>query len=185
MNATTSTLCSIVIACVVGLSTAVAAPSEDKASKAPSSAKTVAAAPRPGYEPPLRGAPKSDLRVESRGGGGTRGAGGMPTLEVVAPEHNGSTAQPQPSLQWYVADAGAARMEVTLITDAEDEPLLEVEVDPVAGAGVQSLDLADHGIRLQPGVEYRWFVAIIPDPGQRSKDTVAGGTLRYVGRPAV
>lgn len=175
MNATTSTLCSIVMACFVGASTALAAPEEGKNDTPKNTSQKAAAVQKPmAYRPPLRGAPPSRIS------GGTRGAAGTPTLEVLAPNHAGLTTQAQPSLYWYVADAGEARMEITLIDDRRDEPLLEIEVDPLTRAGVQGLSLAEHGIELEAGIEYRWFVALVADPEQRSNDVVASGTIQYV-----
>jgi len=36
------------------------------------------------------------------------------------------------------------------------------------------------GVSLKPGVEYQWFVAAVRDPQQRSKDVLAGGTIKRV-----
>jgi hypothetical protein len=40
--------------------------------------------------------------------------------------------------------------------------------------------LADYGVRLEAGVVYRWFVAVVPDEGRRSRDILAGGTIERV-----
>ncbi len=38
-------------------------------------------------------------------------------------------------------------------------------------------------VRLTPGVQYRWFVAVVPDPGRRSRDILAGGTIERIDGP--
>jgi len=125
------------------------------------------------YRPPMRGAPAARI------GGGTRGIGDM-TLELVAlaPDHTGLTTKAQPTLYWYVSKPVASRLEVTVINDQAIDPALEEEVK--SGAGIQSIDLAKAGVKLKPGVEYRWFVSAIADPDQRSNDVVASGTIERI-----
>jgi len=48
---------------------------------------------------------------------------------------------------------------------------------------VHRIRLADHGVRLVPGVSYRWYVAVVPDSGRRSKDILAGGAIERVAPP--
>jgi len=40
--------------------------------------------------------------------------------------------------------------------------------------------LSDHGVKLSPGVEYQWVVALITDPDNRSSDLVASGMIKRV-----
>jgi len=127
------------------------------------------------YRPPMRGAPAARI------GGGTRGIGDM-TLELVvlAPDHTGLTTREQPTLYWYVSKPVASRLEVTVINDQAIDPALEEEVKAPSHAGIQSIDLAKAGVKLKPGVEYRWFVSAIADPDQRSNDVVASGTIERI-----
>jgi len=127
------------------------------------------------YRPPMRGAPAARI------GGGTRGIGDM-TLELVvlAPDHTGLTTREQPTLYWYVSKAVPSHLEVTVINDEAIDPALEKEVDAPSRAGIQSIDLAKAGVKLKPGVEYRWFVSAIADPEQRSNDVVASGTIERI-----
>jgi hypothetical protein len=127
------------------------------------------------YKPPLRGAPKT------RVGGGTRGPGDqLPALYVLAPEHTGLTTRGQPILYWYLSKPASARIEVTLADDRSVQPLLEAVVTGITKPGMQQLKLADYGARLQPGVEYRWSIALVRDPDQRSQDIVASAGVRLV-----
>jgi hypothetical protein len=127
------------------------------------------------YRPPMRGAPAARI------GGGTRGIGDT-TLElaVLAPDHTGLTTKEQPTLYWYVSKAVPTRLEVTVINDAAIDPALEQEVVAPHQVGIQRIDLAQTGTKLEPGVEYRWFVSAVADPGQRSNDVVASGTIQRI-----
>ncbi len=127
------------------------------------------------YRPPMRGAPVARI------GGGTRGIGDT-TLElaVLAPDHTGLTTKEQPTLYWYVSEPVPARLEVTVINDDAIDPALEETVATPGHAGFQKIDLAKTGTRLEPGLEYRWFVSVVADPGQRSNDIVASGTIKRI-----
>jgi uncharacterized protein DUF928 len=131
------------------------------------------------YRPPLHGAP------ETRVTGGTRGEG-CGFVTVLAPEQTGLTVSEQPTLYWYLGQPerpSECRVEVTLIDDHGIEPLLEVDLGPTAEAGVHALELGDHRVRLEPGEEYRWSVALVANPEERSSDSVASGTIQRVAPP--
>ena len=141
--------------------------------KAP--ATTVAA---PVYKPPLRGAPGG------RVGGGTRGSGReVFVLSVLAPDHSGLTVTEQPSLFWFISSVTSAPVELTVMDPRATEPVFETRISPPVAPGVHRLRLADHGVRLSPGVPYRWFVAVVLDSGRRSKDVLAGGAIERVALP--
>lgn len=126
------------------------------------------------YKPPMRGAPASRI------GGGTRGTGkGDFVLSVLAPDHTGYTSQAQPTLYWYASGPSTTTLEVTVIAEVAERPVLTQNLNVTRG-GVQSFDLAKHGITLKPDTEYEWFVSAVPDPAQRSKDLTSGGTIRRV-----
>lgn len=127
------------------------------------------------YRPPMRGAPAS------RVGGGTRGTGDeRPRLAVIAPDHTGLTLREQPELYWYVSRPSAARLEITVINDQAVQPLVEKSVSAPMAAGIQRIALADYGVRLSPGVEYRWFVGLVVDAKQRSNDIITSGTIQRI-----
>jgi hypothetical protein len=136
---------------------------------------TVAA---PLYKPPLRGAPGG------RVGGGTRGAEReLFVLSVLAPDHTGLTISEQPSLYWFISSLSSFPIEVTVVDPRASQPALETRIAPPIQPGVHRIRLGDHGVRLAPGVAYRWYVAVVPDVGRRSKDILAGGTIERVERP--
>jgi len=127
------------------------------------------------YRPPMRGAPAARI------GGGTRGIGDTTlVLVVLAPDHTGLTTKEQPTLYWYASEPVPAKLEVTLINDDDIDPELEEVVATPGKAGIQSIDLAKTGAKLEAGKEYRWFVSVIADPSQRSNDVVASGTIQRI-----
>jgi hypothetical protein len=58
-------------------------------------------------------------------------------------------------------------------------PLLETTLPAPLAAGVHRVSLAEHGARLAPGVDSRWFVAVVRDPERRSQDLVSGAAIRF------
>ena len=141
---------------------------QDAAAKSP-------VAPAVKFRPPTSGAPS--VRVT----GGSRGSGDTTiTLDVLAPDDIGVTTQEQPSLFWYQSKPANAKFELTLLQEKKIKPLVQVTVDRSSKAGIQRLKLADHGVKLTPGVEYQWVVALITDPDNRSSDLVASGVIKRV-----
>jgi hypothetical protein len=135
----------------------------------------------PLYKPPARGKPRG------RVAGGVRGVEGeLPSLQVLVPEHAGQTLSEQPSLFWYVDGPPPENATVffTLIDETSVEPVVEVELERPARAGIYRVDLADHGVRLERGGEYEWSVVLVVDSGQRSKDVVSSGWIDRVEAPA-
>ncbi len=113
--------------------------------------------------------------------GGSRGAGDSNVrLDVLAPDETGLTTQEQPSLFWYQSKPASASFELTLLEENKVKPVLQVKVDRSSKAGIQRIKLADHGVKLQPGVEYRWVVALITDPANRSSDLVASSFVQRI-----
>lgn len=111
--------------------------------------------------------------------GGSRGSGPEAVaLDVLAPDEVGITTEEQPSLFWFQSKPANARFELTLLQDNKVKPIVDVQVDRATKAGVQRLKLADQGVKLTPGVEYQWVVALITDPDNRSKDLVASGVIK-------
>ncbi len=129
----------------------------------------------PVYKPPRRGAPSA------RVGGGTRGIDGQNiSLYVLSPSDTGRTSNPQPVLYWYLSHKAETLFEFALIDDQQIQPILEKQLTQGTQAGIGSLQLADYDITLKPGVQYRWSLALVTDPKQRSKDTLASGMIEYV-----
>ena len=135
------------------------------------------------YTPPKTAG--SGLRADTDGGSRAGGAK-LPSLFVLTPDHMGITTQAQPSLFWFQdgpapKDVGA-RFELTLVDPKNPKPVLKVGA-PLAdqkdgGAGIHRIQLARQKITLEPGVAYKWSVALVPDANNRSQDLVASGVIQ-------
>jgi Domain of Unknown Function (DUF928) len=129
----------------------------------------------PVYKPPLRGAPGGRL------GGGTRGGGDQSLLvSAFAPDHLGLTSHEQPSLYWFLSAPTKYPIKFTLIEAKAQKPLVEIPISHAIQPGVQAVRLADYNVRLKTGVQYQWYVAVVTDPEQRSKDIISGGEIERV-----
>jgi hypothetical protein len=137
--------------------------------------KAASPSPRVKFRPPTTGAPS--VRVT----GGSRGSGDTAiTLDVLAPDDIGLTTQEQPSLFWFQSKPADAKFELTLLQENKVKPILQVTVERSTKAGIQRLKLSDHAVKLTPGVEYQWVVALVGDPDSRSSDLVASGVIKRV-----
>ena len=122
------------------------------------------------YKPPIAGAPLA------RVGGGSRGAtDDLPTLAVLVPEHAAYTTKEQPVLYWFVSKPTTVKCEISITDMSTLDTVYETSMDGVATAGIQKLDLAKENVKLKPGVQYQWLVALVPDPSAPSKNVDAGG----------
>jgi len=129
------------------------------------------------YRPPLRGAPAR------RVGGSSRGSEtALPSVSVLAPDHVGLTISEQPSLYWYISKPTAVRVELTLSDSGGARPLVEAAVKGDA-PGIHRLDLAQHGVRLKADTEYQWSVSLVPNPDERSNDTISSGVVKRIVPP--
>jgi len=165
---------SLVFAALLLLLAPVTAQAQAAAAAAAAAAASDSSAANFVYKPPLRGAPAR------RVGGATRGTGdtGL-VLNVLAPDQTGLTTQAQPTLYWYASKPSNTAVEVTLIADSAEVPVLSKNLVQTQG-GVLSIDLAQHGITLKPDTDYEWFVSAVQDSGARSKDVTSGGAIRFV-----
>jgi hypothetical protein len=147
-------------------------------SAAPEKEAAKTAAP-PIYVPPSRKAPRT------RTGGATRGTGpAVPAVEVLAPESVGLTLESQPVLYWYIGEPANRRAELIVLKETAAEPLLTASLGVPKHSGVQRIRLADHGVELETGVDYQWFVAITSKADPDGHDHVAGGGIALTDVPA-
>jgi Domain of Unknown Function (DUF928) len=162
----------------VGITVLPGAAQEPK-SGAPKSGPQTTTATAPVYKPPLRGAPSG------RVGGGTRSgsARDMFVLSALVPVDSGLTTSEQPVLYWFISNATTLPVEVAISDPRATQPLLETRLPSPVQPGVHRIKLADHGVRLAPGVAYRWSVSVISDVNRRSKDILAGGVIERVEAP--
>jgi len=129
------------------------------------------------YVPPVRGAPTTRTI-----GAGTRGSYSQQSLDllVMAPDHTGWTSTHEPTLYWYINQELPVPVEITLINEAAEDPLLETVLEPTHHVGFHGLSLKDHNVQLKPGIEYQWFVSAVVDAQHRSNDILASGTIQYI-----
>lgn len=135
---------------------------------------------QPAFTPPQRGSPKGRIAATSRGDIDPS----LPAVWVLAPEKAGLTVSASPALYWYVSSPAKVRIEVTLVDDKGEQPVIEYPVDMAQGPAVHRIDLSKHKVRLKRDVEYHWSIAVIRDPEHRSADLVAGGAVKRVAAPA-
>lgn len=107
----------------------------------------------------------------------------MKCPRLGAPNHTGLTTSPQPVLYWFISSPSSLPVELTLVDPQKTDPLVELHIKPPISPGVHRVRLADHGVRLEPGIAYQWYVAVVPDTGRRSKDILAGGAIERVAPP--
>ncbi len=127
----------------------------------------------PVYKPRRQSAPKG------RVGGGIRGGDG-PALYVLAPDHVGYTKDEQPLLFCYLSKSTSFPLEFTFIDSRAVRPILEMRLKAPVQPGIHRLSLKDYGVKLEPGVQYKWYVTLLLGPEASSKDIVAGGTIERI-----
>jgi len=138
------------------------------------------AATAPVYRLPKVGKPRGRI------GGGRRGPiAGVAEVRALVPDHVGQTTSAHPSLYWYLAEplSGDVILELTVVDETSIDPMLDRRLERPAGAGLQRVRLSDLGVSLEPGEEYQWSVAVVPDPQDHSKDVVASGWVQRVPAP--
>jgi hypothetical protein len=142
-----------------------------------------AASPTPASVPSLRG--KLNLKSPNLGAPGsrvdaaTRGDGDeIASLYVLTPETIGLTARAQPSLFWYQTKPARLPFEFALLRPGQAAPVLALRWPDGLRAGFQRLRLAEHGVSLEPNVDYQWVVALVRDPKSRSRDILSSGWIR-------
>ena len=139
------------------------------------------------YTPPKAAA--GGARID--GDGGSRGPDvKLPSISVLAPKEAAVTTNEAPSLFWFQNGPmpekviKTARVEVTLLDPKNPKPLLKVTSplagDKQAGSGLRRVALGKQKVSLQPGVTYKWTVALVPDPANRSQDVITSASIQRV-----
>ncbi len=121
---------------------------------------------------------KNKMMPRARVGGSLRGTEGKdPEIVALVPDHVGLTVKQAPSLNWFLSKPTSLPIRFTLIDTRTVKPLHEGTIPTPSQAGVQSLDLKDLGLTLEPDVQYRWYISAIRNPDSPSQDIVAGGMI--------
>ena len=128
--------------------------------------------PLPLYTPPKK------LTPRARVGGGLRGTDGSdPVIVALVPDHVGLTVKKTPVLNWFLSKPTTYPLKFTLIDIRTVTPLHEGLIPTPDHQGVQSINLKDWGLALEPDVQYRWYIYAIRNPDSPSQDIVAGGVI--------
>ena len=119
--------------------------------------------------------------VALRSGGGSRGmnTGGL-DLYVLVPDQLALTTQAQPSLYWYQNKTADAQCEVTVTEPKNPKPLLVLKTGKSTPAGIHAIRLSKFNVELKPNVVYKWSVAVVLDPAERSGDVIASGAIKRI-----
>jgi len=130
-------------------------------------------------EPPLPiYTPRNKITPRARVGGGMRGTDGKdPEIVALVPDHVGLTVKQAPSLNWFLSKPTSLPIRFTLVDTRSVKPLHEGPIPTPNQAGVQSLNLQILGLKLEPDVQYRWYISAIRNPDSPSQDIVAGGVI--------
>jgi hypothetical protein len=121
---------------------------------------------------------KNKTMPRARVGGSLRGTEGKdPEIVALVPDHVGLTVKQAPSLSWFLSKPTSLPIRFTLIDTRTVKPLHEGTIPTPSQAGVQSLDLKELGLTLEPDVQYRWYISAIRNPDSPSQDIVAGGMI--------
>ena len=122
--------------------------------------------------------PRNKTMPRARVGGSLRGTEGKdPEIVALVPDHVGMTVKQAPSLNWFLSKPTALPIRFTLSDVRKIKPLYEGPIPTPSQEGVQSLDLKDLGLTLEPDVQYRWYISAIRNPDSPSQDIVAGGMI--------
>ncbi len=111
---------------------------------------------------------------------GKRSAGSAPTPLALAPEHVGLTVRGSPTLYWFMPERADHRIEFVLAAPDAIEPVLMLTTNAPIESGFHTVPLGDHGVTIEPGVTYRWSVALVLDEDQRYKDVIGGGAIARI-----
>ncbi|HEV3271665.1 MAG TPA: DUF928 domain-containing protein [Candidatus Methylacidiphilales bacterium] len=114
------------------------------------------------------------------GGGSRGGAADDLSIEVLVPDHVALTTQAQPSLYWYQSKEAKTQCEVSVTEPKNPKPLLLLKSSAVTPAGIHAIRLSKFDIKLKPNVVYRWSVAVVVDPRNRSQDIIANGVIKRI-----
>jgi hypothetical protein len=107
------------------------------------------------------------------------GAAPAPRIQALAPDHVGLTADASPTLYWTLSQSTDLRVELVVTDERAEAPIVDQALDG-ARAGTHALHLAPLGVSLAPGVTYRWYATLVPDPEERTSEVVSGGAVRRV-----
>jgi len=111
------------------------------------------------------------------------GAEEPPQVMVLAPDHTGLTTHSRPTLYWYISRPTNRRVDFTLREEQTGTSVFTTTLPTPQRAGIQRISLAELGVELTAGRDYRWIVSVVMDPGRPSRDIYSAGMIRRVEGP--
>jgi hypothetical protein len=133
-----------------------------------------------GFKPPQTGTP------ESRVGGGTRSITDIlkqiepqttEQIKLLASNQTGLSSSAAPTLYWYTASVPSQPLEITVQSINEVKPLLKKNIGIIRAAGIQTIRLADYGVKLEKGKNYTWSVS--PPINNSAQAAFASASIRH------
>jgi hypothetical protein len=103
--------------------------------------------------------------------------GSDPEIQALVPDHVGLTVNQTPVLNWFLSKPTAYTVRFTLVDNRSIKPVHEAPLPAPKEAGIQTINLKELGLMLEPDVQYRWYVSVIRNPDSPSQDIVAGGVI--------
>jgi hypothetical protein len=133
------------------------------------------------FRPPNRGAPPVTSGAASRGDWGDCTSSSDALTALIPTSSLGLSASQEPTLLVYVPETSATLLELTLENEDGTEILYQQTLDAPASAGIVKLNLADYASApLERGTLYRWYVSLICDTEDLSRNAVVAGWVEPV-----
>ena len=100
-------------------------------------------------------------------------------LPLIPKDTAALTTHAQPTLFTFISNTTNCEFRVSILEGNQPRPAF-IFATTHAMAGIRRVDLADFGVTLKPGVEYRWMAIARPDSKQRSGDLTASGYIKRI-----
>ncbi len=110
-----------------------------------------------------------------------------PGVVALVPSHVGLTMSHYPSLCWMPIDKQAVDSAIlfNLLDSRSSKPTLEVTLpNPIQNeknVTCHCISLKDYGIKLEPNIQYRWYVSVVRNSESASHDGASGGLIEFCG----
>jgi hypothetical protein len=133
------------------------------------------------FRPPNRGAPPVTSGAASRGDWSDCTASTDALTALIPSSRLGLSASQEPVLMVYIPETSATSLELTLENEDGTEVFYNQTLDVPGTAGIVQFNLADYtSTPLAEGNLYRWYVSLVCDDEDRSRNAVVAGWVEPV-----
>lgn len=133
------------------------------------------------FRPPNRGAPPVTSGAASRGDWGDCTSSSDALTALIPSSTVGLSISQEPVLMVYVPETSATSLELTLENEDGTEVLYRQTLETPSAAGIVQFNLADYtSTPLAQGTLYRWYVSLVCDNDDRSRNAVIAGWVEPV-----